>query len=150
MKVFLFITLMLTAASTMLQARATGQDASLPQVEYVAAQGLPFSDVVQVGNMLYLSGQIGFDNKLDGLVAGGITAETQKTMENIKQLLIARGSSMDKIIRCTVMLADMGDFAKMNSIYVSFFDKHYPARSTFGVNGLALDAKVEIECSATL
>ncbi|WP_339670787.1 Rid family detoxifying hydrolase [Dasania marina] len=120
------------------------------QLSYVKAQGLPFSELVRVGNILYLSGQIGFDNKLDGLVDGGITAETQQTMENIKKLLSAHGSSMNKLIRCTVMMADMNEFADMNRVYIGYFSDNLPARSAFGVTRLALGARVEIECMGLL
>ena len=123
-----------------------------PNVEYLCAErmkGLPFSEAVRVGNMLYLSGQIGVDNTLK-LVSGGIDSETRQTMDNIKTTLQQYGSSLDHIIKVTVMLADMAEWSKMNKVYVSYFSKHLPARSAFGTNGLAFGARVEIECIAMI
>jgi len=123
-----------------------------PQVEYLSSQRprpAPFSDAVRVGNMLYLSGKLGTDSS--GLVAGGIKAETKQTLENIGALLERSGSSFDQVVKCTVMLADMGEWGAMNEVYVTFFPKdRLPARSAFGVSGLALNARVEIECIATV
>lgn len=112
-------------------------------------KGLPFSAAVRVGRMLYLSGQIGIDGS-GKLVAGGISAETRQTMENIRATLEQYGSSLDHVIKATVMLADMSEWSDMNKVYVTYFDKHLPARSALGANGLALGARVEIECVAVL
>jgi reactive intermediate/imine deaminase len=123
-----------------------------PDVEYLTSermQGLPFSEAVRVGTMLYLSGQIGVDSSMK-LVSGGIAPETRQTMENMKTALERYGSSLDHVIKVTVMLADMGEWAEMNRVYVGFFTKHLPARSSLGANGLALGARVEIECIAIL
>ena len=110
---------------------------------------LPFSEAVRVGNMLYLSGQIGIDSRMK-IVSGGIAAETRQTMENIEATLERCGSSLDQIVKVTVMLADIGEWAEMNEVYVQFFSKPMPARSALGVNGLAMGARVEIECLAAL
>lgn len=121
-------------------------------VEYFSSekmQGFPFSEAVRVGNMLYLSGQIGIDN-LKKLVSGGIAEETRQTMENIKTTLECYGSSLDHVVKVTVMLADMSEWAEMNKVYVMYFPMHLPARSAFGTSGLALGARVEIECMALL
>lgn len=122
-----------------------------PTPEYVTASGaaspLPFSSVVRVGNMLYLAGQLGTDSK-GQLVPGGIAAETRQAMENIKALVIANGSSMDRVVKCTVMLADINEWAAMNAVYVTYFPNHKPARSAFGTSGLARNGRVEIECMA--
>ncbi len=112
-------------------------------------KGLPFSAAVRVGRMLYLSGQIGIDGS-GKLVAGGTSAETRQTMENIRATLEQYGSSLDHVIKATVMLADMSEWSDMNKVYVTYFDKHLPARSALGANGLALGARVEIECVAVL
>jgi len=114
---------------------------------FAAIPGLPFSESVEAGDLLFLSGQIGSgaDAKL---VAGGIAAETRQTLENIRAVLQRRGLSLDRIVKVTVMLADMGEWAAMNAEYVKFFPHHLPARSAFGCNGLALGARVEIECIA--
>lgn len=111
----------------------------------------PFSPAVRVGNMLYLSGQIGTDAGARGqLVAGGVEAETKQTMENIKDVLEKSGSSMDRVVKCTVMMADMAEWDRMNSVYATYFPRDKPARSAFGASGLALGARVEIECLATV
>ena len=124
-----------------------------PEVRYIVPQGaaatLPFSPAVKVGNTLYLSGQLGTDST-GKLVAGGIEAETRQTLTNIKRLLEANGSSMDRVVKCLVMLADIGEWARMNTVYVTFFPTHRPARSAFGATGLALGARTEIECIATV
>ena len=112
-------------------------------------KGLPFSAAVRVGRMLYLSGQIGIDDSRK-LVSGGISAETRQAMENIKAVLEEKGSSLDNVIKVTVMLTDMSEWSEMNNVYVSYFDKHLPARSALGANGLAMGARVEIECIAVL
>src|ERR1051325_11339964 len=107
----------------------------------------PFTPVVRVGNMLYLSGQIGTDSA--GRDApGGIHATTRKTLDNIRDLVRRSGSSMDRVVKCTAMLADMKEWPAMNEIYTTYFPNHKPARSAFGATGLALNARVEIECWA--
>ena len=130
-----------------------GAKTTLPHVEYLtseAATNLPFSDAVRVGNMLYLSGQIGVESAPVTLVPGGIEAETRQTMENIKSVLERHGSSMDRVVKCTAMLANISEWQAMNEVYVTFFPEHKPARSSFGANGLALGARVEIEYWATV
>jgi reactive intermediate/imine deaminase len=122
-----------------------------PMADYSSARATttrPFSEVVRVGNILYLSGKLGTDSS-GKLATGGITGETRQTLENIKTALESNRSSLDHVVKCTVMLADMKDFADMNSVYTTFFKKErLPARSTFGTSGLALNARVEIECIA--
>lgn len=124
-----------------------------PQVEYLSAdksRPAPLSDAVRVGHMLYLSGQLGTDGA-SGLVSGGIKAETKQTMENIRRVLERNGSSLDQVVKCTVMLADINERSAMNEVYVTYFAKdRLPARSAFGVSGLVLGARVEIECWATI
>jgi len=122
-------------------------------VEYYAVPGnmqLPFSEAVRVGNMLYLSGQIGFDYANSKLAEGGIAAETRQTMENIKATLEKHGSSMAEVVKCTVFLADIKEWAAMNEVYVTYFPSNPPARSALGSSGLALGARTEIECMATV
>ena len=109
---------------------------------------LPFSEAVQIGNML--SGQLGALPGTTNLVPGGIAAETKQTMENIRRTLEENGSSLDKVVKCTIMLEDISEWQAMNEVYVTFFPNHKPARSAFGTNGLALGARVEIECLATV
>jgi 2-iminobutanoate/2-iminopropanoate deaminase len=102
------------------------------------------SDVQYIGNGLYLSGQLGLRGER------GIQPETRGTMESIKSLLEANGSTMDDVVKCTVFLADFADFSAMNEVYASYFTKHRPARSTVAVAGMFGDAKVEIECMAVI
>ena len=109
----------------------------------------PFTPAVQVGDILYLAGQIGTGASAQGgVVTGGIQAETRQTMLNIKDVLEKSGSDMDHVIKCTVFMADMKEWDAMNEVYTTFFPNHKPARSAFGATGLALNAKVEIECLA--
>jgi len=118
--------------------------------EYLTPYGTPaypFSPAVRVGELLYLSGQIGTDSA-GRLVAGGIEAETRQTMENIRDVLARTGSSLDRVVKCTVMMADMREWPAMNAVYATYFPLHRPARSAFGATGLALGARVEIECVA--
>jgi 2-iminobutanoate/2-iminopropanoate deaminase len=120
-------------------------------VEYLRADTtsvLPFSDAVRVGNLLFLSGQIG--NVGMTLVPGGIEPEARQTMENVRAVLERNGSSMDRVIKCLVMIDDIRNWSAFNDVYVTFFDQHLPARSAMGANGLALGAEVEVECIATL
>jgi reactive intermediate/imine deaminase len=100
--------------------------------------------------MIYLAGKLGTDST-GKLAAGGIGPETKQTLENIKATLEKNGSSMDNVVKCTVMLADMKEWGDMNVVYNTFFKKErLPARSAFGTSGLALNGRVEIECMATL
>lgn len=114
------------------------------------AAGLPFSDAVRVGDILYLSGQIGnLPGRLE-LAPGGIEGQTRQMMENIGRILYANGRSFDDVFKCTVMLADMGHWAAFNRIYVTYFKPHrLPARASFGAAGLALGSAVEMECWAS-
>lgn len=126
-----------------------------PSIEYLAteatrAAGLPFSDAVRVGHMLYVSGQVGTVPGTSELVAGGIGPETRQSLENIRAILERHGSSMGRVVKCTVMLADIEEWAEMNEEYVTFFPERLPARSALGASGLALGARVEIECWATV
>jgi reactive intermediate/imine deaminase len=112
--------------------------------------GLPFSSAVRVGSVLYLSGQIGVLPGTRQLVDTGVVKQTQQTLENIKAVLAHAGSSMERVFKCTVFLVNIADFEKMNGVYATYFPKDPPARSTVAGSGLALGAKVEIECWATV
>jgi reactive intermediate/imine deaminase len=105
------------------------------------------SAVVKVGDMLYLSGQLGTAPG-QGLVPGGIGPETTQTLQKIKEIVEAAGSSMERVVRCTVFLADIADYRGMNDVYRTFFPTDPPARSTVAVAALVLNARVEIECMA--
>ncbi len=125
-----------------------------PDVAYLNMPGmegldLPFSSAVKVDNTLYLSGNLGnIPGTLD-LAEGGIQGETRQTMENISAVLKQFGSSMDKVVKCTVFLADMAEWGAMNEVYKTYFTDP-PARSALGASGLALGARVEIECIAVV
>ena len=110
---------------------------------------LPFSSAVRVDDLLFLSGAIGNVPGTMELAEGGIQGETRQTLENIKGTLENFGSSMDRVVKCTVFLADMGEWGAMNEVYKTFF-VNPPARSALGASGLALDARVEIECIAVM
>ena len=116
----------------------------------VVPTDLPFSEAVRVDNTLYLSGQIGIVPGTLELVPGGLKEETRQTMENIRTSLEAHGYSMRDVVKCTVMLADISDWAAFNEVYKRFFSGQYPARSALGANGLALGARVEVECIAAV
>ncbi len=138
----------------MLQA-APGIAAENPKVEYYGAgteteRKLPFSDAVRVGNLLFLSGKIGNIPGTMELASGGIQGETRQTLENIKATLERLGSSMAEVVKCTVFLADIAEWAAMNEVYVEYFPHDPPARSALGSSGLALGARTEIECIATV
>ena len=112
-------------------------------------EGRPFSSAVRVDKLLFVSGAIGYDVESGALVEGGIQPETKKTLENIAETLEMFGSSMDKVVKCTVFLADIEEWGAMNEVYVTFFSNK-PARSALGTSGLALGARTEIECIAVV
>lgn len=110
--------------------------------------GLPFSAGVRVGNLLFLSGQIGNKPGTRELADTGITGQTRQALENIKATLAYAGSSLERAVKCTVFLSNMADYQAMNVVYATYFPKDPPARSTVAGSGLALGARVEIECIA--
>ena len=111
---------------------------------------LPFSEGVRLGSLVLLSGQIGARPGTLELVPGGMAAEARQTMDNIRTTLEANGLSLANVVKCTVMLADMTEWGAFNEIYGTYFAAPYPARSAFGTNGLALGARVEVECMAVV
>ena len=132
---------------------ALAQAANKPKVEFInsenaKAANYPFSQAVQVDHTLYLSGQIGTDPQTGKLVEGGIEKESRQTMQNIKDLLVEHGHSMSDVVKCTVMLADIKEWPAFNGVYRGFFDNRFPARSAFAGSGLAMGARVEVECMA--
>lgn len=136
-----------------LSAVASAVAAERPAVEFlnsgkVLVGDLPFSEAVRHGNTLYLSGQIGIRPGTTQLVGGGLRAEAQQALENIRTILEANGRSTKDIFKCTVMLADMADWPAFNEVWRAFLAKPFPARSALGANGLAFGARVEIECLA--
>ena len=107
----------------------------------------PFSPAVKTNGFIFLSGQVGTDST-GRLVPGGIQAETRQTMNNIRDVLARSGSSLDKVVKCTVFILDMAEWPAMNEVYITYFKGPPPARSAAGASGLALGARVEIECIA--
>jgi len=114
----------------------------------VFPEGLRLSEAVRHGDTLYLSGQVGLQPGTLKVVEGGIRAESRQVMSNIRATLVAHGYSMSDLIKCTVMLTDMSEWSTFNEVYKEFFKDRYPARSALGANGLALSARVEVECIA--
>ncbi|HNP36755.1 MAG TPA: RidA family protein [Woeseiaceae bacterium] len=106
----------------------------------------PFSGAVRAGNLLFLAGALGIRDRK--LAEGGTGPETALALENIKARLDQHGLTMADVVKCTVFLADIADFAVMNEVYMKAFAAPRPARSALGVSGLALNARVEIECIA--
>ena len=131
---------------------APAQTAQRPAVEHIGTpmlgeQRLPFSDAVRVGDMFFLSGQIG--NRPNGKLPEGIEAQARQTMDNIGRVLKGQGLGFGDVVKCTVMLDEMKDWPAFNKVYVTYFpDGKFPARSAFGADGLALGALVEVECWA--
>lgn len=113
-------------------------------------KALPFSEAVQVGNLLFLSGQIGVLPGTTTLAPGGIGPESRQTMENIRAILGRHGASLTDVVKCTIFLADMGEWAAFNVVYREFFAAPYPARSALGSSGLAFKSRVEVECIAVV
>lgn len=125
-----------------------------PSHEYIFSgkvlpKTLPLAEAVVAGNTVYLSGAIG---NLPGqlkLAPGGIEGETKQTMDNIKTILGGLDMTMDNIVKCSVMMADIKEWGTFNGVYKTYFNEgRYPARAAFGVNGLALAARVEVDCIA--
>jgi reactive intermediate/imine deaminase len=111
---------------------------------------LPFSEAVRVGDLLFVSGQIGNKPGMLELVAGGMEAEARQTLDNIKAILERHGTSMDSVVKCTVYLTDMSEWPAFNAIYGEYFPGPKPARAAAGASALALGARVEVECIAVV
>lgn len=131
-----------------------GQTEESPRKQIIQPEGvarLPvFSSAVRSGDLIFLSGSLG---ALPGvvpprLVEGGIEAETRQTMENIVTILDAAGATLDDLVKCTVFLADIDDYAAMNAVYAEYFPSDPPARAALAGSGLALGALVEVDCIA--
>ena len=112
-------------------------------------EGLPFSPAVRAGGLLFLSGQIGVRPGTLELVEGGVGPETRQTMENIRTVLEAAGAGFRDVVKCTVFVEEISDWASVNEIYREYFETAPPARAAFGADGLALGAAVEIDCIAS-
>lgn len=150
----------LAAAFLLLAGAVIAHDS--PDVEFhPGREGLPFAEAVRVGDLLFLSGEIGVMPGTLELAKGGIRAEARQTMKNIGVTLEKHGLGMSDLVKCTVMLADMSEWDTFNEAYREFFESdagdadapggfrgRFPARSAFGADGLALGARVEVECIA--
>ena len=108
----------------------------------------PYSQAIRVGNLVYTSGQIPIDPATGVFAEGGIKEQTRQSLLNVKAILEEAGLSMGDVVKTTVFMADMGDFADMNSVYSEFFTEPYPARSAVAVKSLPKGALVEIEAVA--
>ncbi len=108
----------------------------------------PYSQAIRANGFVFISGQIPLDPKTQQLVEGDIARQTERVMENLKGIVEAAGSSLDKAVKTTVFLADMGEFAAMNEVYGRYFPKNAPARATVQVARLPRDVRVEIDLIA--
>jgi len=122
---------------------------SQPRLQFLARPGAqgPFSEAVRVGDIVFLSGVLGTDST-GRLVPGGIGPETQQALENVKAALARNGLTMDRVVKCTAMLADIAEWGAMNRVYATYFPGPKPARSAFGASGLVFGARIELECMA--
>ena len=123
-------------------------------IEFLASKierrkAAPYSDAVRIGDILFLTGQVGFNNDSLKIAQGGIKAEARQALENIKAVLEANGSDMAHVAKCTVILTDKEDFADFNEVFRQYFPKNKPARTTF-VADLVIDAKIEIDVIAAV
>ncbi|MDJ0655092.1 MAG: Rid family detoxifying hydrolase [Xanthomonadales bacterium] len=144
MKKILFILLLTGVTATM------AAEIQFLNSEANAALELPFSEATRVGDTLYLSGQIGNKPGTLELAEGGVGPETEQTLKNIQATLERHGSSLSQVAKCTVFLADIAEWPAVNKVYKQFFKPPYPARSAVAGSGLAIGARVEIECIAVV
>lgn len=110
--------------------------------------GAPYNQAIKAAGLVFCAGQVGLDPASGSLVEGGVEAQTRRVMQNLAAVLKAAGSSLDRVVKTTVFVADLGDFATVNDVYVTYFPEQPPARSTVQVAGLPAGALVEIEAIA--
>ena len=108
----------------------------------------PYSQAVEAGGCVYVSGQLPINPATDQMAEGGVAELTRQSLANIRAILAEAGLGMENVVKTTVMLADMADFAEMNAVYAEFFTAPFPARSAFAVKALPKGVRVEIECLA--
>jgi 2-iminobutanoate/2-iminopropanoate deaminase len=113
-----------------------------------AAVGAYSQGILAEGKYVFVSGQVGLDPATQKLVEGGVAEQTEQALKNLQAIVEAAGSSLANVVKVTVLLHDINDFATMNSVYSRFFSENQPARAAFGGNDLPLGALVEIECIA--
>ena len=132
-------------------ASVLGSRAARAQLEFRPQPNAPgpFSEAVRVGDLLYLSGVLGTDST-GKLAAGGIKAETKQALENVKSALQRNGLGMDRVVKCTVFLADIAEWPAMNEVYAAYFPVNKPARSAFGGVQLVRGGRLELECIAAM
>ena len=148
MRVLMLVPLFVLGACAVAPEARRAPPAEFHRAPSAAAAALPFSEAVRAGDFLFAAGQIGnVPGKLE-LAPGGIAPEARQTMQNIDAVLKRHGSSLADAVKCTVFLADMKEWPAFNEVYREFFPDHFPARSALGANGLALGARVEVECIA--
>ena len=147
---FTFLRLFVTSALVFISQITNAADVEYLTSPAIEALQLPFSEAVRVEDTLYLSGQLGNTPGTHKLIDGGISTETRQTLENISATLERHGSSLEQLVKCTIYLADINEWPQMNEVYKTFFTEHYPARSAVAGSGLALGARVEMECIAAL
>ena len=121
---------------------------SVIHTDKVPPARVPLSQAIRSGDWLFTSGQLGFDPKTGKLAEGGIKAETRQVCEHLKSILEAGGSSLEKVVKVTIYMADLGELLAMNEVLSSYFPKDPPARTTFQAAGLVAGARVEIEAIA--
>jgi reactive intermediate/imine deaminase len=109
-----------------------------------------YSQAAQVGNTVWVSGQIALDPKTQSLVVGGIVAEAHQVFKNVKAIVTAAGAGMDDVVKATVFLTDLANFALVNKIMAEYFREPYPARAALGVSALPRGAQIEVECIVAL
>ncbi len=150
MKTFLPVLLWSVAIVFAVSISTVGQTAKKRAVESADAPKAigPYSQAIIANGFIFTAGQVGADPKTGALVEGGIEAQTEQVLKNIEAVLKASGSSLDDVVKTTVFLADLNDFAKMNEVYAKRFKTPFPARSTVQVARLPRDAKIEIEAVA--
>ncbi|MFL1897410.1 RidA family protein [Aquimarina sp. 2-A2] len=144
-RLYFFLVVFISGSVWSSYAQEEGQQIIFHKTHELKKEQAPFSDIVEVGKLYFLSGQIGLDHTTRQLVDGGIEAEMKQTLENIKAVLTHHQLSMNQVVKCTVILKNIDDFKTMNEIYKQYFPQK-PARTTFAVANLALGAQIEIEC----
>lgn len=118
------------------------------QTDKAAAPIGPYSQAIRAGDFIFVAGEKGIDPGTNTIVAGGIAAETRQTLENIKNILEAAGSAMERVVATTVYLTDLTAFSQMNAVYAEYFSDNPPGRTTVGVAALPAGAQVEITVTA--
>jgi reactive intermediate/imine deaminase len=147
------VVMLLTALASLAACAQTAPQSTAARPEFLNSaasleSGRPFSEAVRIGGFIFLAGQIGDDPATGKPAVGGIKPEARQALQHIERILKDNGASLTDVVKCTVFLADIGEWATFNEVYKEFFKPPYPARSALGANGLALGARVEVECIA--